>query len=107
VLHARHGHNALEAALHDALVPWRARYPDVPIDLRLYARPPADALLYVAETARLVVVGNRRRGRTARALLGSTSRALVRHSPCPVIVVNPDAADRIRPAAADATTSKQ
>jgi nucleotide-binding universal stress UspA family protein len=107
VLHARRGHHGVEAALHDALAPWRARYPDVPVDLRLYARQPAESLLYAAETARLVVLGNRRRGRTARAMLGSTSRALVRHSPCPVIVVNPDAAARLRPAAADVTTSKQ
>jgi nucleotide-binding universal stress UspA family protein len=105
VLQARRSQHPGEAALHDALAPWRARYPSVPVELRLETRNPADALLHAAETARLVVLGNRRRGRTARAVLGSTSRALIRHSPCPVIVVNPEAAATIR-LAADATTGR-
>jgi len=105
VLHAHRGRDPVESALRDALGPWRARYPDVPVDLIIDGRPPADALLHAAAAARLVILGNRRRGRTARAVLGSTSHALIRHSPCPVIVVNPDAATaHIRSAPADATT---
>jgi Universal stress protein family len=38
------------------------------------------------------VVGTRARGPAARALLGSTSRALLRHSACPVAVIRPDVA---------------
>jgi nucleotide-binding universal stress UspA family protein len=102
VLHSHRGRDSGESGLLDALAPWGARYPNVPVDLRIDARPPAEALLHAAETARLVVLGNRRRGRTARAVLGSTSHALIRHSPCPVIVVNPDAASaHIRSAPAD------
>jgi nucleotide-binding universal stress UspA family protein len=105
VLHAHRGRDSVETALDDALGPWRARYPGVAVDLRIDARPPAEALLHAADAARLVVVGNRRRGRTARAMLGSTSHALIRHSPCPVIVVNPDAAAaQAGPAPPDATT---
>jgi nucleotide-binding universal stress UspA family protein len=105
VLHSHRGREPVEPALRDALGPWKARYPGVPVDLRLDTRPPAEALLHAAEAARLVVLGNRRRGRTARAVLGSTSRALIRHGPCPVIVVNPDAASaHIRSVPADTTT---
>jgi hypothetical protein len=50
---------------------------------------PAELLLVQAGEAQLVVVGTRSRGAAARALLGSTSRGLLRHSPCPVAVVRP------------------
>lgn len=37
--------------------------------------------------ADLIVVGTRARGRIARTLLGSVADAVVRHAPCPVLVV--------------------
>ena len=48
---------------------------------------PAAALLEQAKTAQLVVVGTRGRGDITGLLLGSTSRSLVQHAPCPVMVV--------------------
>ena len=64
----------------------------VPLEMRVVHGVPADELLRVADTADLVVVGTHGRGAPARLLLGSTSRAVVRYSPCPVMVVRWDAA---------------
>ncbi|MGW0468101.1 universal stress protein [Streptomyces sp. NPDC003027] len=46
-----------------------------------------DALLDLARSARLLVVGSRGRGGFASLLLGSTGRALASTAPCPVVVV--------------------
>ncbi|NMH99310.1 universal stress protein [Pseudonocardia acidicola] len=104
VLHARHGAGPLRDHLlgHDeeahaeavrrlnaALRPWRARYPDVPVELRVIRGQPTDHLLEAAAGARLLVVGTRGRGAPVRALFGSTSREVMRRSPCPVEVVRP------------------
>lgn len=48
---------------------------------------PARALVERAGGAGLVVVGTRGRGRVTGALLGSVSRQLLHHAPCPVVVV--------------------
>ena len=37
--------------------------------------------------ARMIVVGSRGRGRVGEALLGSVSAHVIRHAPCPVLVV--------------------
>jgi nucleotide-binding universal stress UspA family protein len=99
VLHAGHdsrrardtGGNAAQDALIKQLAPWCSRYPKVPVETRLVHGGPADELLRAAATAHLVVVGTHGRGAPARLLLGSTSRAVVRYSPCPVMVVRWDA----------------
>ncbi|MGH3844498.1 MAG: universal stress protein [Pseudonocardiaceae bacterium] len=99
VLHAQHdslrdrvtGRNAAEDELAEQLAPWRSQYPQLPVEVRLVPGGPVDELLRAAATARLVVVGTHGRGAPARLLLGSTSRAIVRYSPCPVTVVRWDA----------------
>jgi nucleotide-binding universal stress UspA family protein len=57
----------------------------------------ADTLVRVAgeQNAPAVVIGAHGHGAFSEALLGSTSRDVVRHAPCPVIVVREDA-DRNR-----------
>ena len=47
----------------------------------------ANAVLEHAGDASLVVVGSRGRGLFGRILLGSTSRQLAHHAPCPTVVV--------------------
>lgn len=49
---------------------------------------PADVLLAAAETADLLVVGNRGRGSFAQALFGSISARVSDRAHCPVVVVH-------------------
>jgi hypothetical protein len=51
---------------------------------------PAQALVEIARSAELLVVGTRGHGALVGALLGSVSQAVVRRAPCTVVVV-PDA----------------
>ncbi|MDO8362539.1 MAG: universal stress protein [Actinomycetota bacterium] len=50
---------------------------------------PAKAIIDAAADADLVVVGSRGHGGFTALLLGSVSRTVVQHSPCPVVVVRP------------------
>ena len=78
---------AAEAELEDALA---AAFPDgVPgeVETRLAEGDPAEALVAAADGADLLVVGSRGRTGIASALLGSVSRHVVSHAPCPVVVV--------------------
>jgi nucleotide-binding universal stress UspA family protein len=100
VLHAGHGGAFEDPRRSEALAPWTARFPDVPVELSVVRGSPVPALLTAAVKARLVVVGTRGRRAPARALFGSTSRAVLRHCSVPVVVVNPDAA---RPSEAPVT----
>jgi nucleotide-binding universal stress UspA family protein len=67
---------------------WRCRPPDEPYE------EVADCLARVAREvgADLVVVASKRAAGVAGLLLGSTAQALLRLSPCPVLVVRPPAA---------------
>ena len=105
VVHAPHGtgpvrdhvigHEALArrrdtawSAITDGLAPWRSRYPDVPVEIRIVDAPAHGHLLQAGVAARLIVLGTRaRRSATARVVLGSTSHTVLRHAPCPVLVV--------------------
>jgi len=76
-----------ERLLAERLAGWQEKFPDVAVERVVIRERAVHALLRLAETARLVVVGSRGRGGFAGMLLGSTSQALVHHSPCPVAVV--------------------
>ena len=62
---------------------------DLPVEKRIVAGGPAEAILDEAQGATLVVVGSRGHGRLAAALLGSVSSRVIEHAPCPVVVVRP------------------
>jgi len=59
------------------------------VESRTAMTSPAGAVFEASEGASLIVVGSRGHGRFARAFLGSTSRQVVRHASCPVVVVPP------------------
>lgn len=78
---------SVAADLDAQIAPLKGRYPDVAVEPVIYRDRAAAALLARAQSARLVVVGTRGRSELKGVLLGSTSRALVQHAPCPVMVV--------------------
>lgn len=65
------------------------RYPDIPLQQVVSQGEPADALASAAADAQLLVVGSHGRGAFLDTILGSTSRALLQKSPCPLMVVRP------------------
>jgi nucleotide-binding universal stress UspA family protein len=82
--------DAERRSMAEQLAGWRDKYPDVTVRRVLVRDRPATSLLGNASTAQLLVVGSRGRGGFASALLGSTSRAVLHHAPCPVIVAGPN-----------------
>jgi len=60
--------------------------PGLTVEAKLLPLGPTAALLESAEDASLIVVGSHGRGRLGRLLLGSTSRQLAHHAPCPLVV---------------------
>jgi nucleotide-binding universal stress UspA family protein len=65
---------------------WQERYPTVKVRKVLSFARPKRWLLELAKGAQLVVVGTRGRGEFASTFLGSTSQAMVYHSPCPLLI---------------------
>jgi len=78
-----------ERFLHQAMAGLRADYPDLVVGSKVLDIEPADALVQAAENAQLIVVGSHGRGGFAGMLLGSVSRSVLHHAPCPVAVVRP------------------
>lgn len=60
----------------------------VPVSLRLVNDHPAPALLGVAAGAFTLVVGARGRGGFKGLILGSVSRHIIAHAPCPALIVH-------------------
>ncbi len=61
----------------------------VPVERRLLAGDPADAIIHLAETegADMIVMGTHGRRGLTRLLMGSVAEAVVRAAPCPVLTV--------------------
>jgi nucleotide-binding universal stress UspA family protein len=75
------------AAVRERLVPWRAAHPGVSVEVRIGQGNPGIALLHESTAARHIVLGTRGRHAAVRAVLGSVSRFVLRHSLVPVTVV--------------------
>ncbi|MEU8233172.1 universal stress protein [Actinoplanes sp. NPDC048967] len=78
---------AERAELRDLLVPWREKYPEVPVETLVARDDAAQLLIDLSHTAQLVVVGNRGRGSLAGTLLGSVGLRLLHHAGCPVMIM--------------------
>jgi nucleotide-binding universal stress UspA family protein len=75
--------------LVEQLASWQDKYPRLTIEAVVERGHPVRTLVAHGEHARLIVAGSRGRGGFPGMLLGSTSRSLIAHSPCPVAVVRP------------------
>jgi nucleotide-binding universal stress UspA family protein len=86
---ADHGHarQAVADHLSEAVQPWQAKYPDLPVELVALGGPAAHALVDASLGCSLLVVGRRGPGGLAGLLLGSVSQAVIRHAHSPVAVV--------------------
>jgi nucleotide-binding universal stress UspA family protein len=77
-------------ALAQALVE-RGREEGVAVSFLVWDGDPGDMIVSAveAEHADMVIVGSHGRGAVGRLFLGSVSEHVVRHAPCPVLVVRP------------------
>jgi nucleotide-binding universal stress UspA family protein len=69
----------------------RGRRSGVDVTFLIWEGDPGEAIVEAAEAERadLVVVGSHGRSSFGRAIVGSVSDHVVRHAPCPVLVVRP------------------
>ena len=80
----------------------RGRAAGVTVSFLVWTGDPGDSIVSAAEAENvdLVVVGTHGRGTIGRLLLGSVSEHVVRHAPCPVLVIRPASGPPGRPEAA-------
>jgi nucleotide-binding universal stress UspA family protein len=67
----------------------RGRESGIPVTFLVWEGEPGESIVSAAEAERpdMVIVGSHGRGPVGRFLLGSVSEHVVRHAPCPVLVV--------------------
>ncbi len=70
--------------------PWARKYPDVPVRMAVVGGSVADALIRAGDGARLLVIGDKRRGVIGRARTGDVPLTVAGDAPCPVAVVPAD-----------------
>jgi nucleotide-binding universal stress UspA family protein len=69
----------------------RGRRQGIDVSFLIWTGDPGDQIVSAAEAERvdMVLVGSHGRGAVGRLFLGSVSEHVVRHAPCPVLVVRP------------------
>lgn len=74
----------------------RGRAIGVQVSFLVWTGDPGESIVSAAEaeSADLVLVGSHGRGKIGRLLLGSVSEHVVRHAPCPVLVIRPSVAPK-------------
>ncbi|SER71542.1 universal stress protein [Lentzea albida] len=75
------------------------RHPGVKVSTHVVHGSAAHRLVEFAHGAALLVVGARGTGGLTGMVLGSTSQAVLRHAPCPVLLVRPVLAEQVEHAA--------
>jgi len=83
--------HAADEILDEALAVAHGQEPELKVEVKREFGATVPVLVDAARDADLLVVGARGHGGFAGLLLGSTSQAVVRHAPCPVAVVRPEA----------------
>jgi nucleotide-binding universal stress UspA family protein len=78
--------------LDRALDRWRSAFAAVSVHTVLVRGEPAHALIATSHGAALLVIGTRGRGRVMKAVLGSVSDTVLRHSRCPLAIIHYDTA---------------
>ncbi|MEU5893678.1 universal stress protein [Streptomyces sp. NPDC047461] len=81
---------AERARLTDALLPWREKFPGIPVVEYVTTGPAAQVLLSASAHSGLTVVGRRRHPSHLTWKLGPVAHAVLHHLPCPVAVVPHD-----------------
>jgi len=79
--------------IEEQLAPWRQKFPDVPVEIRLAHETVAATLENASAEGQLMIVGSHSRGVVRGALLGSTGLHLLQHAACPVLITRPLNAD--------------
>lgn len=69
-----------------AAEPVSAKHPDVPVEVLVEHEWPAQALVHLAETSELLVLGRHGHHAPMPRLLGSMARTALREAPCPVMI---------------------
>lgn len=94
---ARADDSAVSGAKHyavsEAVAPWRAKYPDVRVEIRVAVESAAAALVAASREAQLLVLGSHGHGQGDGARLGATTHQVLNHAHCPVMVVRLDASE--------------
>lgn len=85
----------------------RGRAAGVTVSLLVWEGDPGESIVEVArsEDPEMVIVGSRARGVMGRFGIGSVSDHVVRHAPCPVLVVRSDTPVSAEPEAAEPTAA--
>ncbi|MEW1653720.1 universal stress protein [Streptomyces sp. NPDC093707] len=78
---------AAENELREALAPWCARFPEVPVQRTVLPDSPARAVVEAARGAGLLVVGRRPHRRLPAPRIGPVAHSAIHHVTCPVAVV--------------------
>lgn len=86
-LHADSVRSRAERLLSETTVGWHEKYPGVDFRHWLPHGHPRQALMDAGHTAGVLVVGTRGRTEPPVVELGSVSRYLLHHAPCPLVIV--------------------
>ena len=86
-----HVRSTRETAMSDLVAHGRAH--GIQVSFLIWEGDPAESIIEAAaaESVDLIVIGNRGLAGMGRALIGSVSDEVVRHAPCPVLVVRDSA----------------
>ncbi|WP_329154181.1 universal stress protein [Streptomyces sp. NBC_01456] len=79
-----------DGELRDVIGPWRARFPDVPLELTVLMESATRAMVQTAPGAELLAVGRRRHRPFLAPRVGPVAHAAIHHVTCPVAVVPHD-----------------